>query len=219
MRENCVRVKGARVNEYAFDIRENDTLASTAAADDRTAHAKAFNERWEWVVGYEELYQVSSLGRVRSVDHWTVFKNGARRFFYGRALVCAPEKHGYHTVTLHKNGRQKVRMVHHLVLLSFVGQRPAGAVGRHLDGNRANNISSNLAWGTALENAHDCKRHGNDPAGERNPRAKLSASSVESIKFLHSLGGYSKALLGRMFGVQRSSIRRVVSGEGWRCEQ
>ena len=106
---------------------------------------------WRDVPGYEGRYQVSDDGQVLSLP-----RKGSR----GRMLKLAPFAHGYRVVNLSLEGATRTRLVHHLVLLAFIGPRPDSAVTRHLDGNPANNVLSNLDYGTCAENAADMRRHG-----------------------------------------------------------
>ena len=106
---------------------------------------------WRDVPGFEGRYQVSDDGRVLSLP-----RKGAR----GRMLKMAWRKGGYRTVGLSMSGVARTRLVHHLVLLAFVGPKPADAVTRHLDGDPTNNALSNIVYGTHTENMRDALRHG-----------------------------------------------------------
>jgi hypothetical protein len=128
-------------------------------------------EEWRAVPGYSSKYEVSSFWRVRS-------SHGVQK------ILLKPELLGkdpalYLAVCLSRNGRSRKRLVHQLVLEAFVGPRPAGAVARHLDGNRLNCAPTNLAWGTRTENLADRRKHGRGNGGERNPRAKLTQADVD----------------------------------------
>ena len=108
-----------------------------------------FCEQWRPVVGYEDLYLVSSQGRVQS-KHSTA----------PRIMAQYPDPAGYSTVGLSRNGKRTKYRVHSLMLLAFVGPRPTGGHGRHLDDDKCNNTIENLRWGTALENSNDKYRNG-----------------------------------------------------------
>lgn len=115
-------------------------------ARDRLGHLM---DRWLPIPGYEGLYEVSTAGAVRNSR--------------GRILKLMTDRGGYHRVSLVPPGRPgqaRPRLVHHLVLLAHVGERPAGALGRHLNGDPSDNRSENLAWGTHAENVQDSVRHG-----------------------------------------------------------
>jgi len=116
----------------------------------------ADSERWLPVVGYEGEYEVSSLGRVMSLDRIT--QKG--RKWRGRMMTPAPMPRGYLVVTLWGDGKQRTRTIHRLVLAAFVGPAPKGAETLHGDGDPANNRLENLQWGTHAENQADQLRHG-----------------------------------------------------------
>jgi hypothetical protein len=73
--------------------------------------------------------------------------------------VCR-KRDGYIVASLWANGHQVNRKVHQLVCEAFNGARPEGAITRHLDGDRTNNVPENLAWGTCTENNLDAVTHG-----------------------------------------------------------
>ena len=112
---------------------------------------EATAERWLPVQGYEGLYEVSDLGRVRSLRKQVILKPGTS----GTA-----KKTGYLMVMLCVGGKYKKRYVHHLVAESFIGPRPDSLIIRHLDGNHRNNAAANLTYGTYSENLHDSVAHG-----------------------------------------------------------
>lgn len=100
-------------------------------------------EFWKPVVGYEGLYQVSNLGRVKSI-----------RFGKERILKPGINKGGYFFVVLYKNGKKKIHLVHRLVVDAFLeipeelkrlkGTRYLQV--NHKDENKQNNVVSNLEW-------------------------------------------------------------------------
>jgi len=112
-------------------------------------------EEWRPVVGYEGLYEVSSIGRVRSLDRTT--SHGHRLTGFMRKL---PVQLGRRSVKLSKGHGPRKISVHVLVAEAFHGPRPDGQEVRHLDGDSLNNCVDNLAWGTGSENTLDQVRHG-----------------------------------------------------------
>lgn len=113
-------------------------------------------EIWRAVVGAEGRYEVSSFGRVRSLDR--VFIRLDTRVspprdvttrMRGRLLRAAVLRSGHLCVVI---GRGNTRLVHQLVAESFIGPRPSGHEVLHLDHDPANNRASNLRWGTRSEN-------------------------------------------------------------------
>src|SRR5690625_7858572 len=108
-------------------------------------------ENWKPVVGYEGIYEVSSLGRVRSKDRkvW----NG--RVYYdkkGRILKQSKTTTGYWKVELYKNRKKKSKKVHRLVAKSFIPRVKGKELINHKDGDPLNNKVSNLEWCNQSEN-------------------------------------------------------------------
>lgn len=118
-------------------------------------------EKWLPVVGWEGLYEVSDLGRVRSLDRVIVERGtGTVRQVKGRIMKATPHE-GWVSVTLSRGGRNKrYAKVHHLVLEAFVGPRPAGMEGCHNYGDFRDNRLESLRWDTPSENMRDQVRHG-----------------------------------------------------------
>jgi hypothetical protein len=155
-------------------------------------------ERWAPVPGFER-YEVSDLGRVRSVT------TGRLRKPFERQGVP------YQAVYLKAGEAQKCFLMHSLVLSVFRTARPDGMVGRHIDGDARNNRLTNLEWGTQQDNGRDQRRHGRTQAGERNNKAKLTAASVASIRE----SAKTNVALAREYGVRAETISNVRRGATW----
>src|SRR5690348_11081881 len=114
---------------------------------------------WKDIPGYEGYYQVSSDGQVRSLDRETKSKNrwGSEHTLRIKGRVLSPSKYrGYCSVSLVKNGEIERFLVHHLVLIAFVGNPPQpGMHCCHWNGVRHDNRVENLRWGTPKDNAAD----------------------------------------------------------------
>lgn len=118
-------------------------------------------EIWLPVVGYEGLYEVSSLGAVRRVDRFT--KTG--KLIRGRVLKVRPLPSGRPRVNLCKEGRIVDAYPYRLALEAFVGPCPPGMEALHWDDDHSNNAIENLRWGTRTDNMRDMSRNGNGNAG------------------------------------------------------
>jgi hypothetical protein len=162
------------------------------------------------VFGYEGLYEVSDIGRVRSVDRTITCANRwggeTTRRKNGKILSVCKSNSGYPCVGLWKNNRGTTREVHRLVLESFIGPCPDGMECRHLNGDPGNNNIKNLCWGTRSENFIDKSVHGN--------ARKLKPADVGFIK--HWLdGGFSNSEIAKSFGVSTANIWSIRTGRSW----
>lgn len=168
------------------------------------------SETWLPVPGYEGRYEVSSLGGIRSLG-W--MRHDGRHPIKPRVLTPFVDvtSTGYLYANLCIDGRAKKIAVHTLVLLAFVGPRPAGTVCCHGDGNRANPRLENLRWDTYKGNSADSIRHGTSARGERAGAAKLNREQVEAIL----CDPRSSLQLAPILGVASSTIRAVRIGQNW----
>lgn len=100
-------------------------------------------------------YEVSDLGRVRSIDRIVYYKDGRKRFYKGQILTPGVSKQlGYAIVVpSDDNNVQKTQYVHLLVAEAFLPPKPDGHEINHKDGNKANPAASNLEWKTHSQNA------------------------------------------------------------------
>jgi hypothetical protein len=169
-----------------------------------------------------ENYEVSDLGRVRSLDR-VIYKKVTRDGLVakiarkGKIISQSRDTHGYPMLNLCVDGVVKSALVHHLVLFAFVGPKPEGMQCRHGDGIRSNNRLANLCWGTALENAADKRAHGTEIVlrGERHGRATLTDIKVRKIRQM-ARDGKSYAAIGRWIGVSAQQARKIAIGKAWR---
>jgi hypothetical protein len=111
-------------------------------------------ENWRPVLGFDGFYEVSDLGRVRSLRT----SRGIR--VIPKVLKQQERKGGYLHVVLKSKTDKRLRLVHQLVLESFIGTKPSGKQCAHGDGKRQNNVLGNLRWATPKENSADRMKHG-----------------------------------------------------------
>ncbi len=115
-------------------------------------------EIWKDVEGFEAIYQVSNLGRVKSLKRKTNNQNCKE----DKILSPGKDNYGYHIVLLCKkedNGKRKIHIkkVHRLVAMAFIENRESKPLVNHMDWNRINNTSNNLEWTTPKENLNHRK--------------------------------------------------------------
>ena len=155
-------------------------------------------ERWLPVVGYENLYEVSNFGRVRSA-------------LKGHLKIATRSKDGRLLMLLWKNNRPQCIKIHRLVLLAFLGKPPAGCEGCHNDGNPANNHLDNLRWDTAQANQQDRVKHGTSNRGEQCGTSKLTEKDVLAIR----ADSRKQKEIAAAYGVRESQISRIKNRVRW----
>lgn len=156
-------------------------------------------------------YSASDEGKI--FTHW-----GANRHYSAnhppRELKQCMQR-GYLHVRVTVDGRGRGVRVHRLVLDAFAGPRGPEFHGRHLDGDQLNNVPSNLAWGTARDNAADRKRHGRYALGSANHHATLTEAAVVQAREQYAAGRRISAIAAAI-GSTYNAVYHVVRGNGWR---
>ena len=118
-------------------------------------------EQWKWVAGYVGYYEVSDLGRVRSVDRVVKHHREGPKRLKGRILKVTPfNRYGHLETCLWKNGARQKVSVHRLVALTWIGPCPNGQQVRHGPKGKMDNSVGNLSYGTPSENSLDMRRDG-----------------------------------------------------------
>lgn len=120
------------------------------------------SERWRDVAGWEGYYQVSDLGRVRSLTRTITLQDGKSRTYKGKLLKPGTNRLGYPLVALSRPGKTITAKVHRLVLLAFVGDNKPGEEACHNNGDRSDARLVNLRWDNHSGNMYDRRAHGTD---------------------------------------------------------
>lgn len=118
------------------------------------------SEIWKDIRNFEGIYQVSNLGKVRSLDRITQRSDGTVQKSKGQILKPGSNGRGYMQVNLYKASKVFHEAVAYLVLEAFVSKRPVGMEACHNDGNNSNDTLENLRWDTHSNNQLDQIKHG-----------------------------------------------------------
>lgn len=169
-------------------------------------------EEWREIPGWGHRYEVSSIGRVRSKDMPVKAVYGSTAIRKGRLLTLVKKGGRYLCVTLANGELRKQYLIHDLVLLAFVGEKPKGYEALHHDDDRYNNSISNLRYGTRQENEIDRKRNNKIWMGEKHSMAILKDNQVLEIRA--STDSY--ATLSEKYGVCAAHIQAIRSRRAWK---
>jgi hypothetical protein len=151
-------------------------------------------EMWTEIEGYEGVYEVSNLGRVRRMAR-------GNHTWPGRVLRAGPNSRGRPTVRLSWQGVAEYFAVSFLVSRAFLGPCPPGHEACHLNGDKADDRLENLAYLTKKDSRRNPRRPGN----------KLTAAKAAEIRKTGAPG----PVLALRFGVTREAIRQVRARRTW----
>jgi hypothetical protein len=174
-------------------------------------HEDSPAERWLPIPDWEDSYEASSLGRIRSRDRDILMRNGAWRRHHSQILrpSLAGSGSGHLKVSLARGGRSTTRYVHQLVLETFVGPRPPGFEGCHNNGNHLDNNLVNLRWDTASANRFDAVRHGTHTKTARTACPREHLLVAPNLRDDPSGRGYRRCLAClRAYKAKRTAVRR-----------
>lgn len=176
-------------------------------------------EIWKDIEGFEGFYQVSSFGRVRSLDRLVngCGKKGFQRL-KGKILKLQSRKSGHLDVLLKMNGKEKRCWVHRLVAEAFIANPQTLPIVNHIDSNPKNNTIENLEWCTQKHNITHCVKSGrfNPKLGETSPFNKLKTEEVLEIREKFSTGNVTKRSLAREYRVAESTIKNIIERKKWK---
>lgn len=159
-----------------------------------------FQEEWKDIYGYEGFYQISNMGRVKSLPRKHVKEE--------KILTPTKNKRGYLVVDFLKDKVKKHWKVHRLVAIHFISNPENKPEVNHIFGDKDDNRFFMLQWSTEQEN----REHA---INARISAAKLSEEQVIELREL-SLEGHSSKYLAEKFSVSRPNVRAVINRKTWK---
>ena len=164
------------------------------------------NEIWKAVVGYEGKYEVSSIGRVRSIPRYVRNSVGSQTFVEGKILTASKNKAGYMHVSL-SDSEYKTRRwsVHRLVAIAFIENPDDLPVVNHKDENKSNNCVENLEWCSQSYNL-------SYKDGQKKRRQqKIQMYNRETGEYIKTFNSIDEA--SQETGTNRTTISQVASNK------
>ena len=168
-------------------------------------------ELWLPVVGYEGFYEVSNMGRVRSLSRMANHRRaGFKRVVYGKVLsLTVGKRGGYLCVKLKDVGKPMCCKIHRLVALAWIKNPNNKPEVNHIDFDKTNNTVENLEWVTMMEN----KKHFYDSGRAKSQKGLKGTKIIAFTKGGEKVGEYrSIREAGRELGVHGQNICAVLKG-------
>jgi hypothetical protein len=162
-------------------------------------------EIWKDIIGYEGIYQISTLGNVKSLGNQFTKKE--------KMLKQKLDRNGYNSISLCKNGDAKHFLIHRLVAISFLYKKENKDYVNHLDGVKTNNNINNLEWVTASENQKHAFANGLNKISEN---AFKAMKAVVCKRVLNNSNGViyeSITLASKENNIKYSSLYRMLNGK------
>lgn len=167
-------------------------------------------ELWVSIKNYEGLYEISNFGRVKSLSKNRGYNYSCR--IPERIIKNSDNGLGYQKVNLSKNGKKNTKYVHILVATYFIENTEDKLEVNHKDGNKANNIFSNLEWATRKENeSHAWKSGLKNMIGKNNHASKpvvqmdLNGNEIKTWESSH--------LIEKSLNIYSNHVRSCCKGK------
>lgn len=177
-------------------------------------------EIWKPVVGFEGLYEVSNLGRIKSLSRPQKHRTGSIFIKNERIIKCADGRafNGYTSVPLQKpNENQVGYFVHRIVAEAFIDNPEVKPFVNHKNGIKTDNRVENLEWCTRSENAkHSFEIGLQCNKGINHPLHKLIEEDVLSIRIRYYLGESTyKIFNSKDYPISYTNIKDIVARRTW----
>ena len=162
-------------------------------------------EIWKDIPEYENLYQISNLGRVKSLS-----RRNKKRVNQEKFMKLILNSYGYYQVWLCKNNQSKGFLVHRLVALAFIPNENNLSEVNHIDAIKTNNVVSNLEWCSHTDNMKHANKLGLISTKEMT-ESKRKYTKIDLDKVLElRAANKSHIQISKDTGIHKSTVKRMV---------
>lgn len=173
-------------------------------------------EQWKKIEEFNYEYEISSYGRIRSVENVIVRGNGWK--YTRKSKILKPSgSGGYLRGAVCVNKKMIQYKIHRLVALAFIPNNENKKEVNHIDGNKLNNHVENLEWCTRQENIEHCilNKLQKPFKGEEIGNSKLLEFQVIEIRNKFKPRVYSRAKLAKEYNVSEATIKDILYKRTW----
>lgn len=165
-------------------------------------------EEWLPAVGFDGLYEVSNLGRIRGLDKRVRCGWGKTRVMRGKVLHLTTNTCGYLRVALGSHRKFKTIVVHRIVAKAFINNPLSKGYVNHKDGCKTNNNVSNLEWATKHEDCQHAQDTGLNKA--RFKSRKITLSQAHNILKIRKQTGYGGNRIAKITSIPKSIVDGIL---------
>lgn len=171
------------------------------------------------ILDYEGLYQVSNLGRIKSICRFITKKNrwGKAVNLLSKeklmAITKGNAKNKYPKLCLCKNNIKKTFLLHRIIALAFIPNIENKPFVNHIDGDKHNYSISNLEWVTSSENCIHALKTGLilRGKGENCKISKLKDIDILKIRENYNINNYTQLQVSKMFNISASYVSTLIN--------
>lgn len=175
------------------------------------------DEIWKDIDGYEGIYQISNIGRCRSLDRHIINVDGIKKFRSGIFLKLSHTKDGYGCYVLSINNNRKFFLAHQLIAKAFIPNPENKPYVNHKNGIKYDNDIENLEWVTPRENQIHAYATGLKTSAHTGKLGYESVKGMEVFQYdmrLNLIGIFGSGFdAARKTGVDQSSICKCCLGK------
>lgn len=173
-------------------------------------------EIWKDIQGYEGIYQISNLGRVKSLSR-IIFRGRGKHITKDVIIKIYVNNTGYYGVNLNVNKTHKSFLLHRLIAKAFIPNPNNYPCINHIDGNPLNYSISNLEWCTYSQNTtHAYKINRMSQTGLHNNNVKLTEKDVLSIRNEYVQNKETLISIAKKYNVYLTCIHKIVNRRTWK---
>jgi len=172
------------------------------------------NEIFKPIMGYEGKYEISNMGRVKSLKRKQKTKSNGFAIRKGKIIKTSSTGKGYLQIKLSMDGRERSFSVARLVAIHFIGLPETGRQVNHIDSDRKNNNINNLEWVKQQQNSDHRMAYGKVIRGEDVKQSKLKEEDIVKIRKL--LKNHTVREIASKFKVSHPTIVYISQKKIWK---
>lgn len=171
-------------------------------------------EEWTQMEGFEGVFDMSNLGRIKSLERLSPYKHSFRKV-KEKILTASVNRYNYYKYTLCYNKKYTNVLLHRMIAIHFIENPENKPEVNHIDGVTTNNDLWNLEWNTPKENIANAFKLGAMYCrkGTRNNGSKMTEAQVLEIRELKGKMTYPE--ISKIYGIDVSTIGNIINRKSW----